>query len=249
MKDGVPDLYQNVTFSKDSSKDRKLAKKAFLIGLNAESDNDKCAALRREISRDRDAYPAFERLNNAAMENVFTQIYKAYPSLEGYFGTGIGLELQYWDSLIAEAVLHEFTYKFKVPILCLHDSFLVPATYYKELAHTMFNAFNSVSKLMNPENKVEYEITDILDFDNTFLSSSVALAKKLDDPEVLKKFTEHEIMLAQAAAIMLDDEVDRPILDREQYWKQESNNLPFDAMDYLLFAASSSKQKQTIEQP
>ena len=41
-----------------------------------------------------------------------------------HFGSGIGVELQKMDGDIAAEVIKHFTSK-KVPVLCIHDSFIV----------------------------------------------------------------------------------------------------------------------------
>lgn len=230
IKNGIPDLYHKLVFSNDAAKDRRLAKKAFLIGLNAETPKSQYAALRNEIAKDRGSYPHFDSLDDAAMQSVIERIYATHPALKGYFGSGIGLTLQNYDSLIAERVIAYFTYKLKVPVLSLHDSFIVPATYYKELAYAMYDAFNEVAQLINHEHKIKYEITDILDFSNTDLASQYALAGKLNDPKVVEKFAEEEKLLAELAEltrqIFDEDGIRRPIQDREDEWRR-GNILPF----------------------
>jgi hypothetical protein len=50
--------------------------------------------------------------------------------------TGIGTKLQRFDSMIAEEVINHFTKK-AIPVLCIHDSFLVDSSHAEELQSVM----------------------------------------------------------------------------------------------------------------
>lgn len=62
--------------------------------------------------------------------------------IEQWFGTGEGIRLQYRDSELALAVMAEMEAK-AVPILPIHDSFIVPAPHEEELRLAMLDAFFS----------------------------------------------------------------------------------------------------------
>lgn len=61
-----------------------------------------------------------------------------------YFGTGYGLKLQRLDSDIAEAVMLHFA-KYNIPVLPVHDSFIVHRGYEADLARVMEDKFREVT--------------------------------------------------------------------------------------------------------
>jgi hypothetical protein len=67
---------------------------------------------------------------------------EAYPMLPGIFKAGLGLRLQREESELAEQVILHFVDK-GVPILPIHDSFIVEACYQDELVTTMTDQFYS----------------------------------------------------------------------------------------------------------
>ena len=68
-------------------------------------------------------------------------VQKRHSKVARYFGTGIGLELQYLDSRIAEEVMLQMIRGYNLAVLPIHDSFLVRAGYGKELANEMEEVF------------------------------------------------------------------------------------------------------------
>ena len=83
----------------------------------------------------------FKRLKNSQLEKLLNAFTKKYPELSPYLCTGKGLELMFRDSCIAEYVIEHFT-KMDVPILSMHDSYIVPFDRVLELRATMTEAGN-----------------------------------------------------------------------------------------------------------
>ena len=72
---------------------------------------------------------------------AFRQMVKvAFPMLPGVFGTGIGLRLQREDSDLAERIMLHFAEK-SVPVLPVHDSFIIAAQHKDELVQVMQGVF------------------------------------------------------------------------------------------------------------
>lgn len=69
-------------------------------------------------------------------------IENAFPMLPGIFGTGVGMLLQREDSDLAEKIMLHFVEK-GIPILPIHDSFIVEAQHQNELVATMCNTFQA----------------------------------------------------------------------------------------------------------
>jgi hypothetical protein len=71
----------------------------------------------------------------------------AFPMLPGVFGSKVGVELQYKDSVLAERIMLHFVNR-GIPILPVHDSFIIQADLIDELVSTMkavfFEAFGQI---------------------------------------------------------------------------------------------------------
>ena len=65
----------------------------------------------------------------------------AFPMLPGIFGTGIGLRLQREDSDLAERVMLHFADR-DIPVLPVHDSFIIAARHRDELVRVMQGVFH-----------------------------------------------------------------------------------------------------------
>ncbi len=74
---------------------------------------------------------------------LMEMISNAHPRIAHYFNSGIGTQLQYYDSNIAEGVLKYFTKQGK-PCLPVHDSFIVDIKYKEELMEIMKEEYKKV---------------------------------------------------------------------------------------------------------
>ncbi|MBU2492393.1 MAG: hypothetical protein KJ571_07170 [Bacteroidetes bacterium] len=74
--------------------------------------------------------------NNLNGRKLFNKIFDAHPDIRQYICSDKGIELQNLDSKIATDILTYFT-KQGVPCLCVHDSFIVPASKENELQCVM----------------------------------------------------------------------------------------------------------------
>ncbi len=79
-------------------------------------------------------------LEEIELEALICAFRAKHVPIDRYFFSGAGIELQYIDSNMAEYVINHFTRK-DVPVLTVHDSFLVPFQYAEELAVVMEKAF------------------------------------------------------------------------------------------------------------
>lgn len=77
---------------------------------------------------------------------------KKHAAVKDYFYSDMGIELMYYDSLIAEAVMMYFSKEYQTPCLPMHDSFIVAYPYRDILVGVMKVAFK---KLMKQDIKVE----------------------------------------------------------------------------------------------
>lgn len=77
-----------------------------------------------------------------------TDVVKSYPEFSKYFGSGVGLRLQYKDSVLAERVMLKFA-SMDYPCLPVHDSFLVHHELREELTEVMQTEFERMFGVTN----------------------------------------------------------------------------------------------------
>ena len=114
---------------------RQAIKELVLMAINATSKSQAFRAFRA----DQPVGHPFKKLKNKQLEKLLNAFITKYPELEPYLCSGKGLELMYRDSCIAEHVINHFTRR-DVPILCMHDSFIVPFDQVLELRAIMTEA-------------------------------------------------------------------------------------------------------------
>ncbi|GGH36623.1 hypothetical protein SAMN05444007_1094 [Cribrihabitans marinus] len=123
-----PDPYAFVPGITKNHALRRHAKTTFLALLNAGKGG---------TTEPRD----FDSDTHGMTAGEFRQIVEsAFPMLPGIFGTGIGLQLQREDSDLAEQIMLHFADK-GVPVLPVHDSFIITAQHKDELVKVMKAVF------------------------------------------------------------------------------------------------------------
>lgn len=124
---------------------RKASKKMFQMMLNANSKVGAIKAFKKCLIGDQDGEEIkkiIER-NMVTPDSIYQDLEIKHKNLQEYFATGIGIKLQYFDSIIAENILKYFTYK-NIPCLCVHDSFIVEERYAEELADVMRSEYKKI---------------------------------------------------------------------------------------------------------
>lgn len=116
-----------------------IAKAMFNAMLNSEKPLKRYP---REIQRD---VTALKKKTGFYIQcgDLMKKITDSHSQIAKYFGTGIGLKLQYHDSLIAELVMLEFAKK-RIPILPVHDSFICHHGYGDEVRQAMIKAYSMI---------------------------------------------------------------------------------------------------------
>jgi hypothetical protein len=92
--------------------------------------------------------------NDLNIEGLIDAFVVKHKPIEEYFFKDKGIKLQNIDSRIAEKVINHFT-NLKIPVLCIHDSFVIAAAKSKELLEVMRKCFITVLNelklpIMNP---------------------------------------------------------------------------------------------------
>jgi hypothetical protein len=77
-------------------------------------------------------------------EELRSRVLERHRAIANQFDTGIGLYTQFMDSQIAEKIMH-LMMDYEVPVLPIHDSFIVTAGYQLTFANVMKEAFHEVT--------------------------------------------------------------------------------------------------------
>ncbi|WP_144432615.1 hypothetical protein, partial [Shimia marina] len=104
----------------DAHGQRKLVKKLVLMALNARDRSTACKAFRQ----DADVGSKEKSMTNKALLRVLDAFAEQHPFLADGLCSDQGIRLMNVDSRIAARVIKFFTRR-EVPILCVHDSFLI----------------------------------------------------------------------------------------------------------------------------
>ena len=99
---------------------RKAVKQLVLMAINANSRESAFLAFRKKQAHG----DPLKKLKNNELSQLLEAFIDKNPTLEPFLGTGKGLELMYLDSRIAEIIIEQLTDK-NIPVLCIHDSFIV----------------------------------------------------------------------------------------------------------------------------
>lgn len=133
----LPELV--VPGAKSLQEQREVIKALILPVLNARSPAKAFASFRDDCP----IGSPFKSLTNAQLAEILGVFQAHYPYLEGYLGQDHGIRLMNIDARIAERVLAHFT-KQGVPVLCVHDSFIIDFTRVVELKQVMADAAKEI---------------------------------------------------------------------------------------------------------
>lgn len=130
---------------------RALYKLIGLVSINASTKANALNGIRheiRELNRSRrnddvqgkkknyNLIKLFSDLKDETIDRYYQKWVDAHPKISKYLNSDVGIKLQNKDSKIASGVIKHFTKK-GIPILVIHDSFIVENKYESELANTM----------------------------------------------------------------------------------------------------------------
>ena len=100
-----------------------------------------------EINFDLDTY-GWIREEKINLKELVLALRDKHPKIADYFFKAKGIELQNIDALIAQNIIDKFTSE-GIPVLCVHDSFIIQADKAEELEKQMTTAFNEAMDKMN----------------------------------------------------------------------------------------------------
>ena len=140
----IPGIEQN-------EMNRRIIKLCMLNLINAKDENLALKAIQNEINFDADLYDYFKK-NKIKLKQFTPLIKKHHEKIKNSFGTGAGIKLQKFDAMIAEEIINHFT-NLDIPVLCIHDSFIISADKTEELDKVMQEKFNDVLFKLNYQPK------------------------------------------------------------------------------------------------
>lgn len=118
---------------------RDLLKQVLLCSINAANRTKAIQAINMEINFNPEKY-GWVREDEIDLGQLVDALATKHSSLEGDFFSGSGIRLQNFDSLIAEKIINHFTRQ-NIPVLCIHDSFVIQTDKAEELRTVMQDCF------------------------------------------------------------------------------------------------------------
>ena len=119
---------------------RAYVKLLVLMGINADSDKKAFQAFRNDDRYDKVA----GSLTNIQLSELLNAFINKHPQFDGILNTGQALRLMNIDSQIANMVIDHFTQK-DIPVLCIHDSFIIQYDKEPELRRILDQATHQVT--------------------------------------------------------------------------------------------------------
>lgn len=137
-----------------------------------------------------------KKLTDKVLGAVLAKLKEKHRPIAHKIASGAGIDLMYIDSQITERLIAHFT-KRGVPMLSIHDSYVVPFGYDNDLIREMRSAFYAVTKVEEGKlkhttiNSDEYFWADKWDDEQKKLQGSdlgAASKRHMNDLELFKKF-------------------------------------------------------------
>lgn len=157
---------EGIDYSKDaydlpgyrSKTGRKIFKNILLFMFNCDSKLRTSRAAQNAINKDRELSNFWRRKGRPKMSLLVDEMEKKHDDIKKWFFTPKaqkGLELQYHDSEICMNIIKKFVEK-KIPILTIHDSFIVQKKHEMTLTEIMVDSFEQYTGIIvsDPESLI-----------------------------------------------------------------------------------------------
>ena len=152
------DVYEIDGYEK-SERMRSFLKTVLLTILNCKNEDEVCKSIRNLISRTHKEElqwvkktMKWKTLTDKNIKKLLNDFVSPHKAIHKYFHSGYGVKLQNIDSMMAEMVIRRMC-EIDIPILCIHDSFIVRRYHKKTLENEMIGAFNWILNQLNRKNK------------------------------------------------------------------------------------------------
>lgn len=134
-----PYTIEPLDFAQDDAFRRSICKSLMLVLLNAK---DKKAAFKAFRSQAKDGSPE-KQFKDQELEVLYQALVRKHEPIKDCFHTDQGIHLMNLDSQITERILAKLTAQ-GIPVLALHDSYIVPCGYEGYLERLMKDAFKAI---------------------------------------------------------------------------------------------------------
>lgn len=137
--DGPYENLERPDFIGEEDDYRAIVKSLMLVAINAKSDKASFSAFR---SNEETGSP-YKKLKNPQLSEILNPLRTKHKLIQHMFASDSGINLMNIDSEITSLVMAHFVEQ-DVPILMVHDSYLVPQQYESELKDVMGKSFADV---------------------------------------------------------------------------------------------------------
>ena len=107
---------------KDKEDSRAIVKLLFQTALNAKNEKECFKAFRNQWDYEERSYKGL--FTDIFLQELLDSIRDRHYQIDDMFCSGVGIDLQKLDSDIVEYIVSDFTER-NIPILCIHDSFII----------------------------------------------------------------------------------------------------------------------------
>lgn len=121
---------------------RAFLKDVLLVAINATSQESSKNAIDKKVNFNEDGC-GWVKQAKLDTEEILEDFFEFHSEIREYFNSRVGVNLQYYDSLMAEYVINKFTLDY-IPILCIHDSFIIPSFMRDKLEDAMQDAYREI---------------------------------------------------------------------------------------------------------
>lgn len=179
-------------FIESNEECRAICKSLILMALNARDENSTYQAFRD----DADTGSPYKRFKNVQLKEILQGLRQKHPQIADRFASDVGIELMNIDSQITEKIIEHYTDQ-EIPVLPLHDSYLVPYGLEDDLRKKMVSAFAQVTGIDGVKLKEVTHRPDIwepLDLDDAKGFDHVTwemVMKARHDPQRSKRYQHH----------------------------------------------------------
>jgi hypothetical protein len=151
-----------VSKDNDPENKRPFYKRLFLVAVNAKSKKSTIEVVLREIKKKPNRYPQLDCGEDELKRRLWKMLYELidhHKLVEKYISSGAGLRSQFIDSQIAYKVIANMT-RAKIPVLCIHDSFICRDWDADIVKQQMKDAYVSEINSLLQKNKHELRVTE-----------------------------------------------------------------------------------------
>jgi hypothetical protein len=121
--------------------ERKMFKLLLLVLINADSERKVIGGFRDKASAD--VKRILGSLKDDTIKPLLQRVKDAHPRIADYFHSDAGVNFQFIDSRITEAILMRMTEQ-GIPCLPIQDSYIVPVQFEGQLMQAMMGEYHQV---------------------------------------------------------------------------------------------------------